>query len=349
MTKQIIKQIVILHQGIEGSRDPIIVNAVDVTQNVAGAVRELGYRVNPIFLDEEFEWAQKLVGLRKEGVVDLVFNLADLGFGYDNALEPNISAVLEGLRVPFTGSSGYAMAFSSDKYASKKYLEGFGIPVPKCALANQVGGLEKELPAGLEYPVIVKKRRVHNSVGLTVDSVNYDVQGLARSLGKLRGAREDLKEWILEEYIESEGITEVCAGYIGNNPRRVLPSVHFNFGESFLGRPKIRDFDAKWDEEGITCQQSAAEFVELPKDLQQRLAEYTIKIADVFDIRDYGRFDFRLKRERDGSLVPYSIDINANPDTNTCASLFKMAKCAGYSYSSFIEAIMKSAFERYEK
>ncbi len=341
------QNIIILHQGIEGNKDPTIVNAVDVTKNLTQSIGILGYNTESVFLDEQFEWVQKILKLKKDGKLDLVFNVADLGFFYDNALEPNISAVLDGLQVKYTGSAHYAMAFSSDKYASKKYLENFGIPVPKCALANQVGLLEERLPAELDYPVIVKKRRVHNSVGLTVDSVNYEPWQLQRSVEKLRDHGEDLKEWILEEYIEAKGITEVCAGYIGNSPRNVLPSVHFNFGGSFEGRPKIRDFDAKWLEEGATYQESCAEFVELPVDLQRDLEKYTTQIADIFDVRDYGRFDFRLKQTENSRLIPYSIDINANPDVNTSASLFKMAKQAGYSYTDFVGALITSAFQRY--
>jgi D-alanine-D-alanine ligase-like ATP-grasp enzyme len=53
-----------------------------------------------------------------------------------------------------------------------------------------------------------------------------------------------------------------------------------------------------------------------------------------------------LKKNEAGEAVPLIIDVNANPDLNTNATLFKMAQYAGYDYTAYIGRIVECALAR---
>lgn len=327
--------IVVLHQGIDSHRgDLTIDNACQVRDNLLGSLAALGYKGLSVFLDDRFEWAQRILDAKP----DLVVNLADLGFFYDNAFEPNIPAVLDGLKVIYTGSQSYAMLFSSDKLASKQYLASLGIPVPRVWSLDQSN-------ESLEFPVILKYRMIHNSVGISADSVAVDRRRLDEQIVSLRhGPHSKQDELIAEEYIDG---AELCAGYIGNGKEReLLPIVSFQFGRSFNGRPRIRDFSAKWDSQTTEYQETMARFAALEEKTARKLEECVHRIANAFGIRDYARLDFRLKKNEAGETVPLIIDINANPDLNSNATLFKMAQYAGYDYTAYIGRIVECALAR---
>ncbi|MFH0836976.1 MAG: hypothetical protein V1870_02505 [Candidatus Aenigmatarchaeota archaeon] len=187
----------------------------------------------------------------------------------------------------------------------------------------------------------MKYKRFHNSEDITPDSVAFSRENFVGKLKNYNG-KDDL---IAEEYIDGP---EVCSGFVGNNPRIMLPVVEFVFNEYSDSRPKIRDFDAKWKDEREEHTQGHLKFAELPEEVIAKINRYTSTIADVFDIKDYARFDFRLKKKKNG-FTPYIIDINANPDINSDATLYKMAEHMGLNYTQFVGIIVDSAFKRYGK
>ena len=60
------------------------------------------------------------------------------------------------------------------------------------------------------------------------------------------------------------------------------------------------------------------------------------------ELRDYGRFDWRLNAEGQPKLL----EVNPNPGWCWDGHLAKMAKYAGMSYAEMLEAILRAAEER---
>jgi D-alanine-D-alanine ligase len=116
--------------------------------------------------------------------------------------------------------------------------------------------------------------------------------------------------------------------------------------QSFKGRPRIRDFSAKWDSQTTEYQETSAGFAALEEKTARKVEDCVHRIADAFGIRDYARLDFRLKKNEAGEAVPLIIDVNANPDLNSNATLFKMAQYAGYDYTGFVGRIVECALAR---
>lgn len=327
-----VQSIAVLHQGKEGADNPTIVGALRLRDRLCKALCDLGLSVTPVFLDEQFQWVEAL----RRSNADLVFNAADLGHSYDIKLEPHIASVLQWIGLPFTGSGCHAGLASGDKYRSKLLLRAMGVHTPGCHLLRDID------PHQMTYPLIIKARYGHNSEGLTDKSVVYSAAQMIAAMAELHTSRT---EYIVEEYIDGD---EISAGFIGTRDRRVLPFFTIQFGEAFQGRPKILGYNSKWIEDSDEYNNSMPTLFGHPCRLADQMASHLLTIADLFKINDYGRCDFRIRTNPDGSQDACVIDINSNPDINSDAGLFRMAAATGMDYPQFISALLRAAVERYE-
>jgi D-alanine-D-alanine ligase len=240
--------------------------------------------------------------------------------------------VLDGAGLHYTGAHAYGSAFSSDKYAAKLYLLRLGVPVPKVWLASE--------PDGVEFPAILKSRFGHNSFGMDSSSVVRDAAALA---GKVSDLGRHADQFVLEEFVDGE---EVAAAFLGNDPRQALPQFQVVWGPAFEGRPRILDFDSKWSAESDVYHQSTPQRCTLPAEAQAAVDRALLLAASHLSMRDYGRCDFRVRRDDGAGWVPYLIDVNTNPDLSQDAGFFRMAKAAGLDYPRAIGRIVGAALQR---
>ncbi len=328
-------KLAILHQGHETSTDPTIQNARNLRDVLTTTAAELGFLAEPVFLDDAMAWVATLRRLQP----DLVFNAADLGFFNDITLEPHIAAVLEAMALPFTGSAAHAGILSGDKYSSKLLLESLGIATPRCYLPTQLLA-DSTARRAAQYPLIIKSRRGHNSVGMSARSVVHDADSLP---GQLAETGVSPTQLLLEEFIDGR---EVCAGFIGNQPRTILPIFEVPFEGLPPGAPRILDFTAKWlpgtAEYDVTIPYPA----KLPETLTVRIEHSVRVIAEQFEMTDYGRIDFRLRPDGNSGWDPCVIDINTNPDISKGAGLANMAAAAGLAYPELIRRVIDAARQR---
>ena len=321
-------RVILLHQGDKSAKENVMVNhACEEKEQLQQALLACGHTVIPLLLDDEHRWISTIKNLG----ADLVFNAADLGPGLDITLEPHIAAVLDIIKIPYTGASMFAGCLSGDKLISKRYLQNHRVPVPSCTAPG-------ESEFGMNFPAIVKYRKIHNSEGITQDSIVHDAQQMAQQFERMRGLKNE--EIIAEEFIDGE---EICAGFVGNGPHMmVLPPAMIQIPHNQESGYRIRDFATKWadtDGEGIVR-------AELPRDLDAELASHVRKIAELFSIADYARIDFRVRQEG-RRLVPYAIDINTNPDISVGATLPMMAGFAGITHTQLIGRIVDAALRRH--
>lgn len=329
--------IALLHQGVPTSENVHEQNSHHIVNDIAHGINA-HYEPRPIYLDDSFQWVEQLQKMKQGNNFSLVFNLADLGLFRNTAYEPHVAAILEALQLPFSGSGSYALAQTLDKFVTKLQTAEQGIPTPKVALLDNWS----ELEAKVGFPCIVKKRRGWGSYGLSAESILRSTGELNRKVASLTQQQEPLQEWIAEEYIDNPQLPEISCFFIGNESAgdiEVLPIAAYQFSSD----KTIRDFSAKWGSDQLV----PIYFPEIPLKTRELAEESTRRIAKLFSVRDYGRFDYRLQEEK-GILVPKIIDINANPDLNKKDSTFSLiAEHMGISYGAAVEKIIRAAKLRY--
>ena len=81
-------------------------------------------------------------------------NLCEAAYGYSQ-FEMNVAALLELLRLPYTGSPPVALSLGLNKSLSKEIMKSRGIPTPKYQVLDSF----KDWKQNMEYPLFVKPAR----------------------------------------------------------------------------------------------------------------------------------------------------------------------------------------------
>ncbi|MBW2975468.1 ATP-grasp domain-containing protein [Candidatus Woesearchaeota archaeon] len=302
----------------------------DDAYSVIDALKELGHEASVYHVDLGlFERLRK-----DKDQIDMVFNLCDDGFFSDSRLEPHLPAILDVIKIPYTGGNYLTLALTLKKGTVKKILDYHGIPTPNF----QVFRSGDEELKDLDFPLIVKPAREDASIGIKDDSVVGNEEELRK---KVKQVIADYRQpAIVEEFIEGR---EFNVGVIGNG--EVLPLSEITFDSLPEGKPRIVNYAAKWKEDSVDYKATKRRCpAEVDEELGSRLRTLALKAASLFGCRDYFRVDFRVKDNK-----PYILEVNQNPDISEDAGLFAMARAKGYSYSGMVAKILESAIERYRK
>lgn len=268
------------------------------------------------------------MALRAYGA-DAVFNLSECPL--DSAQkEPHGAALLELLKIPYTGNGPLTLSVCNDKALTKRILSASGIPTPEFRLYAAV----PRGRCGLRFPVIVKPAKEDGSAGISEDSV---VDGEKALKARVAHVIERFnQEAIAEEYI---GGREFNVGILGNgtaaDPFRTLPP-----GELVYRSPKWRvcSFESKWDTNHPAYDDIYPQCpARVPEALRKRLAGMTLTCAEAFGLRGYARVDFRMTRT--GKLCV--LEVNPNPDISSSAGLSRAARAAGYTHEALIHEIFR--------
>ena len=304
-------------------------------RSVMKALHELGHEASTLALDlSSFDY---LHHLKKNRDVDLVFNLADDGFFLDSRLEPHVSAMLEVLRIPYTGSNYLTLGMCLHKDLAKDILISHGIPTPRFRVFKDLQDVDDL--RGLRFPLIVKPQREDASIGINNDSVVYDHVMMKEAVGRL--LRDLDQPALVEDYIDGR---EFQVGIIGDS--ETLPITEMVFSRENETKPRILNYRAKWVDgsEDMKRVNRACPAV-VDKALKQKMVQLALQATSLLSCQDYARVDLRVDKE----LNPYVLEINPNPDIREDSEFFDMVKKHGLNYSQFIARIVESAIRRGSK
>lgn len=265
--------------------------------------------------------------------VDFVFNLATSGGKEGRQI--HVPAILDLLGVPYTGSSAFVHTICLDKFITKLVLSFYGISTPKFILIKQeeIDTFEKNF--NLTFPVIIKPVREGGALGLTKDSVVYDIKGVKREAKKIH--KEFFEPALVEEFIEGK---EITCGIIGNGDEiEVLPFLEIDFYSLPDEIEKFYSFRVKNEIEDIKYYCPAR----LSKDEEEALKEGVIKAFKALNLRDYTRMDTRIKNGK-----YFILEVNSLPLlVPNYSDILKMAEKVGFTYDEFIIKILEVAIKRY--
>jgi len=295
---------------------------------VKKALDGFGHKVTLVNVDEKiFE----VLGSKR---FDFVFNVSEMYKG-SARFEPHIAAVIEMCNIPYTGSGPLTLSLCMDKVKVKEILLQKNIPTPRFSLCT----VDNISSKGLRFPIIIKPYATDNSIGITADSV---VSNDKEFKNKVEQVISDYHQPVLaEEYIEGR---ELAVAVIGNSNPISLPISEIKFLNLPEGRPRIMDYELKWDDD-YSNDIGAFEVcpAKVSQKIERELNQITVDAIKIMDIRDYGRVDFRL--DPDGK--PYVLEVNPNPGIYLENTIPKAAKSLGLSYDEMIHEILISAINRY--
>lgn len=320
---------------------------LDSEETIEALTRALesgGHRVT--FLEGDLSLAKTLAQVRP----DICFNISEGHYG--DSREAHVPAILEMLRVPYTGSALLTLALSLDKPMTKRVLTYHGLPTPAFQVFERV---REPLDADMNFPLFVKPSREGTGMGVTPESI---VRNREQLRNQLRSQFERYDQPLLvEEYIEGR---EITVGVVGNLTSPVawrLPeneeAPRIQRGLSFLPPLEI-DLHRYESEAGVYTSRIKTELVhdfywtcpaELGEELVEELHWLTAATFRVTGCRDVARVDFRLNKHEDNK--PYILEINPLPGLNPeYSDLCIEARAAGWTYEQLVNRILDEAAER---
>ncbi len=299
-------------------------------ERIVRAISELHHTVTPVEVSGS---PNHVVERLLAGEPDLVFNLAEGTIG--SAREAFYPGLYEQLDLPFTGGNASLLHLNLDKHLAKTVLASRGVEVPRGVLVTP---RDRELPADLDYPVIIKPNSEGSSKGIRQDSV-------AETAARARKAIDRLLEnypsgLVVEPFISGR---ELSVPFIESYPGRLLSVVEHTFDLDVLGaKYNIYDYEMKQGGE-------AAEAVNVicPAELapaeEKAVLSLARRVFQVMSCPDMGRVDIRLRR--DGR--PFFIELNPLPSLHPDASLMRAAAARGLTFKDVLRLIIRSAARRY--
>jgi len=272
--------------------------------------------------------AELIPALRSPGT-EAVFNLCECP-DLSPEKELHACALLELLRLPYTGNGPLALGICNSKALSKQLMIANGIPTPRFRLYT----CDPAGEPGLSYPLVVKPANEDGSAGITEDSVVADLAGLRRQVQGLReGFRQDS---LVEEFVDGR---EFNVGVLGNgstaDPHRSLPAAELVYRNP---RWRLCTYDSKWNATHPSYTEIAPVCpADIPPELVARLSGITLACARIFGLTGYARVDFRMNAE--GEL--FVLEVNPNPDISVDAGMPRAARAAGLHYPDLILEILR--------
>ena len=265
-------------------------------------------------------------------VPDVVFNLSE-SFHHNRAHEPNIPALLELMKVRYTGSGPDALLLCKDKAITKKVLAYHHVHVPGFVVSHRLSPLRRL--KRFKFPAFVKPRYEESSDGISKASfVRDEREALERAQFLHQKFDCDV---LIEEYIEGR---ELYISVLGGRRLTVFPPREVFFSNMPADAPKFATYHAKWNDAyrkkwGIT--NGAAE--ELPPEIDRDLRKIARNVYGWLKIRGCGRLDVRMTPN--GEL--FVIEVNPNPSLSQDEDFAQSAAAAGMDYDALITAILSLA------
>ncbi len=283
---------------------------------------------------------------------DICFNICEGHWG--DAREAQIPALLEMMRVPYTGSGPLTLALSLDKPMTKRVLWYHSLPTPTFQTFERV---HEPLDPDMRFPLFVKPSREGTGMGVTAASIVHNEDQLREQL-RVQFEKYD-QPILVEHFIEGREVTVGLVGNLTTPVARRLPddleAPRISRGLHFFPPLEVDMSRYPAEEAGVYTSRIKTELVHtfhylcpapLPEETVQELnwlAAATFRVTGCFDV---GRIDFRL--DANDNNKPYILEINPLPGLNAGYSDLPLeAKADGWTYEQLINRILEEAADRY--
>lgn len=227
-----------------------------------------------------------------------------------------VQAILQDLRMPFTGSRMQASAIAMDKLRTKWMWLGAGLPTPNFVWVNAQNPLNLDT-FDLQFPVIVKPIHEGSSIGMQkVDERSQLAQAVA-------DAQQYDDEVLIEQWITGR---EYTAAVLNG---QALPLIELRTNNSFY------DFEAKY-------QSNDTQYIcptDLNAQMEESLQNIVLQAFSVVGAQTWGRVDLMLDEQN----RPWLIELNSVPGMTDHSLVPMAAKQAGISFEDLVKQILQTA------
>ncbi|NWF91536.1 MAG: ATP-grasp domain-containing protein [Syntrophaceae bacterium] len=270
-----------------------------------------------------------LIDRLRQTPIDIVFNIAEGLQGRNR--EAHIPALLEYLRIPYTGSDPLTLSLTLDKSMAKRVVMSEGIPTPRFMKVERMEDLRQ---LNLNYPLFVKLCYEGSSKGVRLDSKISNRRSL-----------EEKAEWLLKTYgpplLVEEFVSgpEFTVGILGNESPTVLGVMQIEIKGSPV-EEAIYSVEVKREwEERVHYHCPPPVDVHLLREIEA----VALRSYRLLDCRDVSRVDIRV----DQNGTPHFLEINPLPGLSPVyGDLPIMAGRMGWDYARLIRTIFDHALKR---
>jgi D-alanine-D-alanine ligase len=297
--------------------------------DVLSALQRLGHEAETLAV---FNNVTAIIDKLKTFAPEVVFNLSE-SFYHDRSHEPNITALLDLMKVRYTGSGSDALLLCKDKALAKKVLAFHRVRLPHFVVSHRAHPLRRL--RRFKYPAFVKPVCEDASDGICRASFAKDEK---EAIERGRFIHQKFNcDALIEEYIEGR---ELYLSVLGNHRLTVFPPREIFFSQVPEDVPKFATAHAKWNDSyrekwGIRNGPAAP----LPEHLPDHLADLARKVYRLLKIRGFGRIDVRLTPA--GEV--YVIEANPNPCLAQDEDFAQSACMAGVEYDKLIQEILDTS------
>lgn len=316
--------VALFHQEVPAGAPPDEADVLSEVAAVRTALETSGWRTVAVSLGLDLERA---AGALRRQDPRVVFNLVETVAG-DGRLIHLGTALLDHLRLPYTGCPTAAMFLTSGKVWGKRVLQAEGIPTPPFA----VPGDEAAMTHLVGRTCVLKAEWEHASIGLDPGALLTP------------GSAGELADRLTERQ-RTFGIPLFAEGYVEGREfnlsllaGEVLPPAEIRFEGFPEGQPKMVDYRAKWNEESAEYRHTVRtfEFPAADGPLLAELAGIARHCWQAFGLRGYARVDFRV----DSRGRPWVLEVNANPCISPDGGFVAAASRAGLDLSAVTSRIL---------
>ena len=231
-----------------------------------------------------------------------------------------VQALLEEMKIPYTGSPPEACRYGMNKVSSRLKWLAAGLPIPHWKEADlfNAGAVAEEL----KFPLVVKPVSEGSSFGMSIVDSAEELPAAVETAASFGAGL------LLEEYLPGP---ELTVGILGDRPLPVIQIV-----------PKRRFYDtlAKYTP-GMTEYLVPAP---VPAETAAAAQELSLRAHEALGCRCFSRVDLILAKRRG----PVLLELNTIPGMTETSLLPKAAAAAGISFAELCRHMLDPAWAKRE-
>jgi D-alanine-D-alanine ligase len=282
---------------------------------------------------------------------DICFNICEGHFG--DSREAQVPAILEMLRIPYTGSKVLTLALALDKPMTKRVLTYHDLPTPTFQTFERV---DEPINEDMVYPLFVKPSREGTGMGVSGKSIVHNDEELRQQVAHILERYKQAA--LVERFIDGR---EVTVGVVGNligpvarrlpeddDAPRIQAGLRF-FPPMEVNLKPFESTDVVYSNRLKVALADQLDYLcpaPLDGDMVDELNWMTAAVFRVLGAYDVSRVDFRL--DVNDNWKPYILEINPLPGLSPGVSdLVIEAAAEGVDHTFLVNMILDTALKRY--